>query len=45
MKARLLLEVCPLTPLVPRLALEVLLELLYGLVLIKILLDLGGEVL
>ena len=43
-KARLLLKVCPLTPLVPRLALEVLLELLYGLVLIKILLDLSCEV-
>jgi hypothetical protein len=43
-KAWLLLEVRSLTPLVPSLAVEVLLERLDGLVLIKILLDLGSEV-
>ena len=43
-KAWLLLEVRSLTPLVPSLAVEVLLERLDGLVLIKILLDLSGEV-
>ena len=44
MKAWLLLEVRSLTPLVPSLAVEVLLEILDGLVLIKILFDLSGEV-